>query len=165
MYQKNITKILEKVFAIAIEVALVFWNQILAWTHSNFLLWIQKYMIPMLPESVKLAFTAVAKITPGLPDSIKAAWQEVKKILLGMNVQFKNVDSSTAWKKRETSIMIKKNEANQSVVVKREIEEDLDWDNLPPEVRESWLKGSQQNYKIDVMETREKELEAMTMEQ
>jgi hypothetical protein len=162
MYQENMTKILEKVFAIAIQVAVVIWEQILAWTYSNFLNWIQKDMIPILQESVKLAFLSEAKITDKIVDAVKKAWQEVKQVLLEMIVQFEHVTSSNAWKKKSTSTIFKKFEANRPVFVKREIEEDLDWDNLPPEVREAWLKDSQHNYKIDVMETREKELEVMT---
>ncbi|BAZ24925.1 hypothetical protein NIES4073_58250 [Kalymmatonema gypsitolerans NIES-4073] len=165
MYQENMTKILEKVFAIVIQVAAVIWEQVLAWTYSNFLTWIRKDMIPILEESVKLAFIVVDKITSKIVDTVKEAWQEVKQILLEMVVKFERVASSAVWKKKSTSTIFKKFEANRPVFVKREIEEDLDWDNLPPEVRESWLKGSQHNYNIDFMETREKELEAMIMEQ
>lgn len=165
MYQDNLTKVLEKVFAIAIQVALVVWEQVLAWTYSNFLTWIRKSMIPMLEESVKLAFIGVNKIIYKILDTVKEAWQKVKQVLLEMVVKFERVASSTAWKKKSTSTIFKKFEANQPVFVKREIEEDLDWDNLPPEVRKAWLKGSQDNYKIDVMEIRNKELEALVMEQ
>lgn len=163
MNQENLAKILEKVFAIAIQLALVIWNQILEWTYSNFLTWIQKDMIPLLKESVQLAFIAVAKITTEIVDSVKQAWQEVKKFLLDMIVEFENVASF--WKKRSKSIVVKHVEANRPVFVRREIEEELDWDSLPQEVREAWLKSNQYNYKIDFMETREKELETIIMEQ
>lgn len=163
MYQENMTKILEKVFAIAIQVAVVIWEQILAWTYSNFLTWIQKDMILMLEKTVKLSFIAVTKITYEIVNAVKKAWQEVKQVLLEMIVQFENVASS--WKKRSKSTVVKHIEANQPVFVRREIEEELDWDSLPQEVREAWLKGSQYNYKIDFIETREKELETIMMEQ
>jgi hypothetical protein len=165
VYPENMTKILEKVFAIAIQVAVVIWEQILAWTYSNFLAWIQKDMIPMLEKTVDLAFIAVNKITYEIVNAVKKAWQEVKQVLLEMIVQFEHVTSSNAWKKKSTSTIFKKVEANRPIFIKREIEEDLDWDNLPPEIRESWLKGSQHDCKIDFMKIRENELEAMTMEQ
>ncbi|MBH8577068.1 hypothetical protein I8752_29620 [Nostocaceae cyanobacterium CENA369] len=162
MYQENMTTILEKVFAIAITIAIVIWHKILEWTYLNFLEWIRKNMISILESSVKLAFISMAKVNHKIVDAVKEAWQEVKQFLLKMTVQFENITSSAIWKKKSISIIFKKFEANQPVFVKREIEEDLDWDNLPPEVREAWLKDSQHNYKIDVMEIREKELEAMT---
>jgi hypothetical protein len=165
MYKKDFGKIVERIFNLVTEVALTIWNQVLLWTHSNFLSWIRKYMIPIPEEWINLAFTSVSAIKSEIVGVVKQAWQEVNRFLLGMVVGFEKIPSSTAWKKRTTSQVVKKVQANRPVVVKTDVEEEIDWDSLPQEVRENWLKSSVSNYEVDFVETREKELEIMTIEQ
>lgn len=164
MYQKSFGKIVEQIFNLVAEIALTIWNQVLLWTHSNFLSWIRKNRIPIPEEWVNLAFTSVSTIKPDILGLVKQAWQEVNKFLLRMVVGFEKIPSSTAWKRRTTSLVIKKVQADRPVVVKTDVEEEIDWDSLPQEVREHWLKSSVSNYEVDFVETREKELEIMTME-
>jgi hypothetical protein len=164
VYQKKFGKIVERIFHLVREVALTIWNQVLLWTHSNFLSWIRKYRIPIPEEWVNLAFTSVSRIKSEIVSLVKQAWQEVNKFLLGMVVEFEKIPSSTAWKKRTTSQVVKEVQANRPVVVRTDIEEEIDWDTLPQEVRENWFKSSVSNYEVDFIETREKELEIITME-
>lgn len=161
MSQKVIEKIVGQVFAIAIETAFILWSEILLWISSSLLLWIQKDMIPLLEETVKLAFMTAAVITDEILCAVKDAWRKVKKILLEMIVEYENSVSSGAWKKRVTSLIVKKIEANRPVVTKIEIEEDVDWDSLPQEVRKTWLRNNQTNYRIDFMDAREMEMQEM----
>lgn len=166
MSQEVISQIIGQVFEIAIEFALIFWNEILTWVSTNLLVWITKDMIPSLEESLELAFMSSVLIDSKILDTVIKAWREVKNILLEMLVNYENSASSPKnWKKKATSIIIKKIEANQPVVIKREVEEEIDWDHLPSEVRNSWLKKEQKKYKIDVKKTREKELEMLKMTQ
>ncbi|WP_414544384.1 hypothetical protein [Nostoc sp. CCY0012] len=149
MSQEVIDKIIGKVFSISIEIALLLWREILLWVCSSLIDWIQKEMIPLLEKTVKLAFMDVNFINHDTLYAVKDAWEEVKNKFLEMIIEYENSVYSTAWKRRVTSMMVKKIEANLPVVVKREIEEDIDWDILPQKVRATWLKSNENNYKLE----------------
>lgn len=82
-----------------------------------------------------------------------------------MIVDYEKSASSGLWKRRATSLMVKSIQLNKPTILKREVEEEIEWNSLPKEVRNAWLNKEKNKYKIDVMQIREKELETLSMTQ
>ncbi|NEP05925.1 MAG: hypothetical protein F6K34_14490, partial [Okeania sp. SIO4D6] len=69
--------------------------------------------------------------------------------------------SSGEWIKQVTSWTIKILESGKKVPIKTEIEEVVDWEDLPQDVREEWLKQEKSKAEIDVTEYRDREIMEM----
>ena len=57
------------------------------------------------------------------------------------------VKALVKWVRKTTSYVIKALESKQ--VVKQVVEEEIDWDDLSPEIRKSWMKSNKDNFEID----------------
>ena len=159
-------ELLVQAFDLLLEAALSLWQEILIWTYATVLTWVQNDMLPLMEESVRLAFMTAAIMTASLLKEIQAAWVEIRRFLLEAFIEFEqSTHASDKWVKRISAILIKVLDNEQPVVVKREAEEVVDWDDLPADVRALWLKHDQENHRIDVLDMREKELESMTLTQ
>lgn len=164
MPEDGFSELLVQAFGLLLDVALSLWQEILMWTYATVLLWVQTDMIPLMEESVRLAFMAAALVTVSVLNEIRAAWAEIKRFLLEAFVEFeRSTKASDKWVKRISTILVRALENDRPIVVKREAEEEVSWDDLPPDVRVSWLKNNQETHKIDVMDAREKELKTMTL--
>lgn len=164
MEQKLVEKIVSKIFNIAIDFAYILWNEILLWVNTIFISWVESNAISLIEESIELAFTSIKNITYSNLESIRNAWQKIKQFLIEMTIEYEISDSSPGiWKKRANSTILKNLSGNRPTIIKQELEEDVDWDRLPSEIRETWLRKKDGLYKIDFRETRDKELETITL--
>jgi hypothetical protein len=164
MPEDIIAELIGQAFNVILEAAIAFWNELLEWIFTSMLVWIQADLSPLFAESAKIAFAALTQVTVATYQIILEAWNTLRQVLLEAVVEFhKSSLSSHNWVRNLNSVLIKVLENGQPVLLKREVEEAVSWDNLPTEVRSAWLGSSQTNYKVDVLETREKELQAMSM--
>jgi hypothetical protein len=164
MPEEIIVELIGHVFDFAVEIAIRFWNDLLEWVFTSLATWIQTDFGPFLVDATKAAFFALTQVTTAAYNMIQKAWNALRQVLLEMVVEFhQSYASSRTWVRQMTTVLIKVLESGQPVILKREVEETINWDNLPPDVRATWLGSSQKNYKVDVLTTREKELQAMSM--
>jgi len=159
-----IDKIIEAALALAglaIVAIITLWQKILAWAQESFFPWMEKNFVPEVAAAMRLAFTWADKnVAVPMRRAVKAAWQKLRPHLLKMAVHFEQKNHST-WIRRMTSWVVKVLKA--PTVTKVETEEEVNWDDLPPEVKEVWLKNNQKAHDLDITDVRDQQVEALTM--
>jgi hypothetical protein len=147
---------------VAIGAIIALWNKILDWSRASLLPWLQRNL-PTIEDAVRDAFIWVDKYV-AVPTRllVKKAWGNLRNYLLKTVAQFERRTSSQ-WVRRVTSFVIVKLEQSKPVVKKVEIEHEVDWDDLPPEVKQSWMKNAGQAFELDVTGTRDQQLEELSM--
>lgn len=135
----------------------IFWHQILDWCQNSVFPWI-KANIPWIESQVREAFNAVDKVIVPIRNGIRQAWKNLRDYLL-KQVQELERESSGKWILRTTSWIIKVLKSDKKVPVKVETEEEVDWEELPPDIRAEFLRHDKSYAEINVTEIRDKELE------
>ena len=165
MAEDIFAEIMSQALGLLIEAAFALWQEIVLWTCATLLLWVQTDMIPLMADAVELAFMMAAVVTASLLRAMRAAWADVRKVLLEAFIEFEqSTQSSDKWIKRITATLISSIETAKPLVVRKEVVEEVDWDKLPDDVREAWLKSAHpEKHKVDIVDAREKQLEIMTL--
>ncbi|GGA18112.1 hypothetical protein [Okeania sp. KiyG1] len=146
---------------VSIVLALAFWYQILDWAQDSLFPWVKRN-IPLIEGVVKEAFIAVDKVATPIRKTIRQAWEKLRDFLLKQVVKIE-IKSSSELIKRVTSWVIKVLESGKKVPVKVETEEEVNWDELPEEVRKEFLSKGESETEIDVTEIRDDEIDQMDM--
>ncbi len=163
MYQYSNSKSISQIFGVVKEVAIAIWDEVVQWGSNKLMIWIQTDLEPNITESIQQAFIILKKVTVAMHKVVKEAWESLRKILLEAIVEFQQLESSNQWFRRLTSKTIKILDSGQPVIVKREVEEEVDWDYLPPEVRKASINFAKKNYEIDFLKVRDQEIQEMSM--
>lgn len=158
--EQLVAEIVASMLNVLVEVAFALWIEIVNWVSTSLLTWIQNDLGALIAASVKAAFFTLGTVTLAAYGAIKAAWGELRRFLIEALVEFEQ-RSSTVWIKRFTTTLLKVLESGQPTLIKREVEEEVDWDNLPPEVRSAWWNSSQQSHRVDFIEVRDKEIQTL----
>jgi len=159
--EELVAEIVASMLNVLVEVAFALWTEIVSWVSVSLLAWIQNDLGDLIAESVKAAFFALGAVTLAAYGAIKTAWDELRRFLIEALVEFEQA-SSTIWIKRFTSTLLKVLESGQPTLIKREVEEEVDWDHLPPEVRSAWWNSAQKSHKVDFIEVRDKEIQTLS---
>lgn len=159
--EELIAEIVASTLNVLIEVAFALWVEIVNWVSVSLLTWIQNDLGDLITESVRAAFLTLGAVTLAAYGAIKVAWNELRRFLIEALVEFEQM-SPNVWIKRFTSTLLKILESGQPVLIKREIEEEVDWDHLPSEVRSAWWNSAQKSHKVDFIEVRGKEIQTLT---
>lgn len=131
-----------------------FWNQILYWADETLFPWIKEYL-PQLEFYVRDAFHALDTVVISTYRNIKAPWIMLRQYLLKALVRFQS-NTRNEWVKRITYWVTTKLESKQ--VVRVVVEQRVDLDCLPDEVRQEWLKRGNTTQDVDVTLLRDQEL-------
>ena len=137
----------------------MFWKQILKWAEDSLFPWIQTN-IPSIESAVREAFSAVDNKVVAIRNIIGQAWRKLREYLLKQVITFQR-QSSGEWVMQATSWVIKNLESGDKVPVKITVEEEKDWDELPPDVRAEWLKRQKSEAQINLTEHRDREIMEM----
>ncbi|MGD1703927.1 hypothetical protein [Dapis sp. BLCC M229] len=159
-------------FLVAITVVLgltaaavvIFWKQILIWAQDSLFPWINKN-IPSIESEVREAFATADRFFGNIRNIIRQAWKKLRKYLLKQVVKFAR-QSSDKWIVQVTSWVIKNPENLESKESKKATkivtEEEVDWDELPPDVRADFLRRDKSDVEIDVTEYRDRQIMEMS---
>ena len=146
---------------LAVSAVIALWYRILDWAKESFLPWLRDNFAPNVASAMEDAFIWFdANVAVPVRRAIKTAWRKLRPHLLKMAVHFEQ-QSRGKWMKRMTSWVVKVLGEPKVVVVKTE--EEVNWDDLPPEVKEVWMKNNQTSHELDITDVRDKQIDAMTM--
>lgn len=159
--EELVAEIVASMLNVLVEVAFVLWVEIVNWVSVSLLTWIQNDLGALIAESVRAAFFTLGAVTLAAYGAVKASWDELRRFLIEALVEFEQV-SSNVWVKRFTSTLLKVLESGQPVLIKREVEEEVNWDHLPPEVRSAWWNSAQKSHKVDFIKVRDEEIQTLT---
>jgi len=163
----NLGDILAAIFGlvvIAIGVLAALWNKVLNWSQNSLMPWLEKEM-SFIADKVNDAFIWLDKnvIIP-IRNAVKKAWETLRNFLLKMLTTFeqKTLNEWTEWVRKTTFWVIEK--LTPETLVKKVVEtEKVNWDELPPDIRETIIRRRQSEYEINVTELRDKEISEMDM--
>ena len=94
--------------------------------------------------------------------AVKKAWEMLRQHLLKTTIQFDR-QTTSKWTKRITSFAIETLTPQSPTIKKIETVEEVDWDDLPNDVRNAWMKNEQQSRTIDVTAIRDQQIETLDM--
>lgn len=157
-------KIVAVIFTVAIAVAIALWNKIMQWAEEDLFPWIKTNLSPKVEKLTREAFVRFDKVAVPVRQIAKKAWRTLRKFLLEAVVKFeRKVDRK--WLKKWTTKIIKFLEVdgkNKAFIKKREYEYEIEYDDLPADVRESSIRSNRYNYQVDFTDTRDKEVMTIT---
>jgi hypothetical protein len=166
MPEEFIANMFGQMWNVVLEAALAFWKELVFWVQENILVWIKDDGIALAAETVRLALTALGQAPRKLHNAIKNSWNSLKRFLIEAFVTFEqSVSSPVSWIRRLSSKALRTTSSTNPVIVSREVEEKISWEDLPPEIRASWIQSSQSSYDVDIMSTRDMELRTLQMNQ
>ena len=137
----------------------MFWKQILKWAEESLFPWI-KTNIPSIESAVREAFSALDNKAVAIRNIIRQAWKKLREYLLKQVITFQR-QSSGEWVRQATSWVIKNLESGDKVPARVTVEEEIDWQVLPPDVRAEWLKRQKNEAQINLTEYRDREIMEM----
>jgi len=141
---------------ISFVVAVALWHKILDWAEESLFPWLKKHFPSILP-SVKEAFWFIDdKVMTPIRDAVKKAWKKLRDRLLKMVTKIHR-KTSWEWVRTTTSWIIVKLTPKPEVT-KVTTESSVNWDELPSDVREEFLRKGKTDYDLNVTELRDKEM-------
>jgi hypothetical protein len=133
-------------------VAAYFWPQLMTCAREHLLPWIDRN-VPDLARSARLAFHDLDQIAIELCRAVRAAWRSLRVVLLSQVATFAELfDGGCAIRiTSEFRVLEDRDQAPVTVVT----EQELDWTDLPEEIRAAALAGGMRGMSIDIVRARD----------
>lgn len=151
-----ITLTIIALIGVTIAGAVALWHKILGWAEEALFPWVEENY-PGLSSFVRQAFAVLDESIAPLRAAIKRAWKRVREVLVDMMVEFSR-SSESAWVRRIVTWVVKVLPSGEKKPAKVVVEEEVDWDELPAEVRAGFLRHKKSKAKLDITEGRDVEL-------
>ncbi|MUG92024.1 hypothetical protein F7734_05935 [Scytonema sp. UIC 10036] len=143
--------------ALAATATVVFWHRILEWGEKNVFPWFERHL-PTIAPYVRKAFSRIDNVVTSVRRTVKEAWNKVSQYLLKQVVEL-NRQTSNTWVQQVTSWVIENSGYNNKPPVKEiRTEQEVSWDDLPEDVRKTFLRQQQSSFQKDVTEIRKQEM-------
>ncbi|BDA67187.1 hypothetical protein CAL7716_013530 [Calothrix sp. PCC 7716] len=155
----NSSDLIKVIFAGITATIIYFWEKVTDWARESFFPFVEKHL-PAIREHVDKAFSWIDNVVVSIRRGIKAAWNIVRQYLLKMAMYFEKT-SSNKWVRKTTSYIIKTLESK--TVTKQDVEKEINWDDLPPDVRKSWMKSKENSFEIDYTAEKDKNVDSLEM--
>lgn len=147
---------------VAIAAVIALWHKIVDWAKDSLFPWLEKNL-PSILSIVKEAFVWVDEnVAVPIRRAVKKAWEELRKYLLKTVIRLERRNASQ-WERRITSFVVEVLTPQTPVIKKVETVEEVDWEDLPKDVRSAWMKSSQQSHDLDVTASRDQQIETLEM--
>lgn len=158
MASDNFSRIVAAALGLLMTAAIAFWHKIMDWAGNVLFPWLERNLQNIAPL-VKDAFVWFDQnVAVPVRRAIKNAWKKLREYLLKLAVQFERT-SANEWVRRWTGYIIKVLENGRTAPVRFEAEEVVAWDELPPDVRQEWLKRGMPTHEIDITALRDQQME------
>ncbi len=148
------------ILGIGLAAAIIFWPQIIDWARESLLPWLENSM-PFLSGLASIAFTIIDNVAVAIRKKVKDAWNKLRNYLLKQTIEI-HKKSGSKFVRIVTSWVIKVLDSGKAVPTKVTAEEDLEWDELPDDVREAFIRRNTAE-KIDVTKLRDEEMEKLEL--
>jgi len=133
-----------------------FWPVILDWSRDSLLPWLRANY-PQVAELATKALSRMDDVISAVRKSIAEAWQNFRSVLLKLAIYIeKNTEGK--WVRRVVSTVRKALDNGQTKLMEITSTKEVDWSELPSEIRERYMKNGQRTCMVDVSKEREAEL-------
>lgn len=141
-------------------VALALWEKFMGWVVDSLFVWLKENLPKLAKFSddvLKLAFTVVKQAAEELLQAVREAWQTIRPFLFELRMNFQKATSS--WVRVITSKIVRFDETSkQPTLVTQEVTEEIGFEDLPADVREAIIRGTEKGREINIKELRDREL-------
>ncbi|GAA0466045.1 hypothetical protein Ade02nite_47120 [Paractinoplanes deccanensis] len=149
------TLVLLGTLLVSAATAALMWPKILAWAENSLFPWVARNL-PELEPVVRAAFSVLDKGVVALRNAARQAWHELRRTLLKQVAEFvRQFDGR--WVVEVTSWIANRPDRQRSRVTKVVTQQEVSFEELPPAVRQEYLRNNQKNHAIDVTDLRDKE--------
>ena len=139
----------------------VLWQQVLGWAEASLLPWIDEHL-PLLSGPARSAFVALDRVAVAVRVAAKKAWQDLRGYLLKQVVRIRKKTGIKALVLVEEWLRPR---AESETVVHRISEREVEWEDLPEDVREAFLKRTEESIEKDVTSARDTEMMQLVLEE
>ena len=143
--------------SVALGAAVIFWDKICNWVAEVVVPWLEQHVPALAPYLEKAFVTIDRNIMAPLRGVVIRAWRMIRPYLLQAIVAFEKTGNT--WIRRLTSYLKSK---LPDQVVRRIEEQEVDWVEIPEEVRLRILEG-RANRKVDFTELRDREVQELEL--
>jgi hypothetical protein len=157
----DLDKVIFGIATVVITALVAMWGKVLEWSQNSLFPWLNENL-PNIEQSIRDAFVKLDKAIVAIRQSAKMAWKKLREYLLKTTAHFER-KSSNEWTRKITSFVIEKLDKTKPIIKKVETVEEINWDDLPADLRSEWMKTANQNIDIDVTKSRDDEINALTM--
>lgn len=134
--------------------AVLFWKTILNWAEDSLRPWLRIHA-PALEKYASQAFVALDRVASKVRLAARDAWREIRRVLLQQTIDFERQSDGT-WTGKIKSILEDPQQAGQ--FREQTTIRTIAWEELPPAVRESYLRNGQTSRTIDITAHQDQEV-------
>lgn len=146
----------------AFQAFLAFWRRIVNWANESLLPWVKQNLVPSLNKVITEAFVIIDKLNSPASRLIKIAWKTLRKFLAESIITFQKKilpDGKAQWVRRWSTKIYNVTNPSEPKIVVTVTEKRIEFDDLPQDVREAFLRHNNDEIKLDFLDTRDKEME------
>jgi hypothetical protein len=152
--------IITALLTISAGAAFILWNRVLQWAFDSLFPWVE-VNIPTVAPIVREAFAILDNIGTPTRITVKQSWEQVRQYLLKQVLQFSEISSDT-WVRRVISWLLPVLSNNEPVCQAKMVitEKDVDFydEEMPPEVRQAFIRRQEKMTEFDLTKMRDEEL-------
>lgn len=146
--------------ATAVQFFLALWRQIVSWARDSLSEWIKGNLSPSFQKATEDALVVIDRVKSPVISLVKKAWRELRKFLAESILTFekKFLNGKARWFRRWSTKMysiVKPKPTKVEITT----EEEIPYEDLPADVREAFLREGKNQFTVDFVEGRDKELE------
>jgi len=146
----------------AVVVLIAFWHKVIDWAQKSLFPWIERNLPSILSIAKEALKWVDDKVAVPIRRVVKKAWEALRKYLLKTVIRLERRNASK-WERRITSFVVEILTPQTPSIKKVETVEEVDWDDLPDDVRSAWIRSEQQSRDIDVTAIRDQQIETLEM--
>lgn len=140
--------------------SITFWDQVREWVEGNVFPFVKDHF-PKYESVARDALAALDKVAVAVRNTAYKAWKKLRDILLKTVIQIERVSSNKAIRRVKSWLV---SSLKKETVTVRQTEEELHWDDLPPDVAAEFMKRGVKSASEDYTKHRDKEFEEMELQ-
>lgn len=134
--------------AVGVTLTLIMWKRLMQWSYSAVLPWIKRHL-PGFVGFAEKAYEVLDRVTNyarAKIEEVVEAWRALRSRLLKQELTVVRQDDGSYV--RQIVNWLHQPEQGARKVVRQVMEEQLDWDDLPPEVKRPLIRGDRAEFNL-----------------
>ncbi|GAA1777564.1 hypothetical protein [Luedemannella helvata] len=145
------------VAAALVGVVVAYWPKIMGWARDSLLPWADEHL-PEFAGVIRQAFQTLDNVVVEVRQAVRSAWRRLRNVLLKETAEFVQLFNH-GWAVEITSWLANRQNAEKPVV-KVVTQQQLDYDDLPPDIRAQLIHDDLSEGSLDVTAARDRLLES-----
>lgn len=152
------------VAATAIQAVLSFWKIIVGWAQESLTSWISENLSVQFKKLVTEALVILDRVASPIKKAAKMAWKQLRLFLKESIVTFERKvlpNGKFKWYRKWSSKIINIVDPKKPKTHQTTLTTPISFEDLPDDVREILIRSGDNQYELDFLETRDREIAEM----